>query len=80
MHPVPHEYPVCPGELSVNRLDCSDCDPVIEDHLLATPFVGGAAQFCSGLLRGKITKTTMKTKKAAHAPLFLINGNCATLA
>jgi hypothetical protein len=38
MHPIPHECPVCHGELSINRLVCRECDTVIEGRFLAAPF------------------------------------------
>ncbi|MGH2581849.1 MAG: DUF2089 domain-containing protein [Anaerolineales bacterium] len=38
MHPIPHECPVCKGELIINRLICRECDTVIEGRFLAAPF------------------------------------------
>jgi len=38
MHPIPHECPVCKGELTINRLFCRECDTVIEGRFLAAPF------------------------------------------
>lgn len=37
MHPIPHECPVCHGELNVTRLVCRECDTVIEGRFLAGP-------------------------------------------
>jgi hypothetical protein len=38
MHPIPHECPVCHGELNVTRLVCRECETVIEGRFLAAPF------------------------------------------
>lgn len=38
MHPIPHECPVCHGELNVTRLVCRECDTAIEGRFLSGPF------------------------------------------
>jgi hypothetical protein len=38
MHPIPHECPVCHGELNVTRLVCRECDTSIEGRFMAGPF------------------------------------------
>lgn len=38
MFPIPHECPVCHGELLVNRLVCRECDTVIEGRFISGPF------------------------------------------
>jgi hypothetical protein len=38
MHPIPHECPVCHGELNITRLVCRECDTAIEGRFLAGPF------------------------------------------
>lgn len=38
MHPIPHECPVCHGELNITRLVCRECDTSIEGRFLAGPF------------------------------------------
>ncbi len=38
MHPIPHECPVCHGELNVTRLVCRECDTAIEGRFMAGPF------------------------------------------
>jgi len=64
MHPIPHECPVCPGELSVNRFDCSHCDPIIEGHFLG-PLSGlnGKQLNFAETFHGARSRTSMKTKK-----------------
>lgn len=38
MHPVPHECPVCHGELIVSRLVCRECETAIEGRFETGPF------------------------------------------
>lgn len=38
MHPIPHECPVCGGELIINRLSCRECDTVIEGRFVTGVF------------------------------------------
>ena len=38
MHPLPSECPVCHSELSITRLNCPECDTVIEGHFFSGPF------------------------------------------
>lgn len=38
MHPIPHECPVCHGELNITKLVCRECDTSIEGRFLAGPF------------------------------------------
>ncbi len=38
MHPVPHECPVCHGELIVSRLVCRECETTIEGRFETGPF------------------------------------------
>lgn len=38
MFPIPHECPVCHGELLVTRLVCRECDTAIEGRFISGPF------------------------------------------
>lgn len=38
MHPVPHECPVCHGELLVSRMVCRECETAIEGRFESGPF------------------------------------------
>lgn len=38
MHPIPSECPVCHSELTVTRLNCRECDTVIEGRFISGPF------------------------------------------
>ncbi|MBX3048006.1 MAG: DUF2089 domain-containing protein [Anaerolineales bacterium] len=38
MYPIPHECPVCHGELHITRLVCRECDTAIEGRFLAGAF------------------------------------------
>lgn len=38
MHPIPHECPVCHGELNVTRLVCRECDTAIEGRFESGQF------------------------------------------
>jgi hypothetical protein len=61
MHPIPHECPVCHGELNITRLVCRECDTAIEGRFLAGPFSRLSAEqvhFVEAFVRneGKITR------------------------
>ena len=38
MHPIPHECPVCHGELVATRLVCRECETAIEGRFESGPF------------------------------------------
>ncbi len=38
MYAIPHECPVCHGELNITKLICRECDTAIEGRFLAGPF------------------------------------------
>ncbi len=38
MHTIPHECPVCHGELLVSRLVCRECETAIEGRFESGPF------------------------------------------
>jgi hypothetical protein len=38
MHPIPGQCPVCGGELALTRLECRQCDTVIQGRFHAGPF------------------------------------------
>jgi hypothetical protein len=61
MHPIPHECPVCHGELNITKLVCRECETVIEGRFLGGPFSGLSEEqitFVEAFVRneGKITR------------------------
>jgi hypothetical protein len=61
MYPIPHECPVCHGELLVNRLVCRECDTAIEGRFVSGPFTRlseDQLHFVEAFVRneGKITR------------------------
>lgn len=61
MHPVPHECPVCHGELLVSRLVCRECETAIEGRFESGPFARLSEEqlhFVEAFVRneGKITR------------------------
>lgn len=61
MYPIPHECPVCHGELLVSRLVCRECDTVIEGRFASGPFTRLSEEqlhFVEAFVRneGKITR------------------------
>ena len=38
MHPLPGDCPVCGGELILSRLECRECDVIIEGRFHSGPF------------------------------------------
>ncbi|MEX1071853.1 MAG: DUF2089 domain-containing protein [Anaerolineales bacterium] len=61
MHPIPHECPVCHGELNITRLVCRECETAIEGRFLAGPFARLSEEqlnFVEAFVRneGKITR------------------------
>lgn len=61
MHALPHECPVCGGELIVNRLSCRECDTAIEGRFISGVFARlneEQVHFVEAFVRneGKITR------------------------
>ena len=61
MHPIPHECPVCHGELNITRLVCRECETAIEGRFESGPFARLSAEqihFVEAFVRneGKITR------------------------
>ena len=61
MHPIPHECPVCGGELVINRLSCRECETVVEGRFVTGVFARLSqeqAHFVEAFVRneGKITR------------------------
>jgi hypothetical protein len=61
MHAIPHECPVCGGELIINRLTCRECDTAIEGRFFTGAFARLSEEqmhFVEAFVRneGKITR------------------------
>jgi len=61
MHTIPHECPVCQGELLVTRLVCRECETAIEGRFESGPFARLSEEqlhFVEAFVRneGKITR------------------------
>ena len=61
MHPIPHECPVCHGELSITRLVCRQCETAIEGRFESGPLARLSEEqihFVEAFVRneGKITR------------------------
>jgi len=61
MHPIPHECPVCHGELIVTRLVCRECETAIEGRFESGTFTRLSEEqlhFVEAFVRneGKITR------------------------
>ncbi|MCW5876918.1 MAG: DUF2089 domain-containing protein [Anaerolineales bacterium] len=61
MYAIPHECPVCHGELNVTRLVCRECDTAIEGRFTTGPFARLSEEqlhFVEAFVRneGKITR------------------------
>lgn len=61
MHPIPHECPVCHGELNITRLVCRECETAIEGRFESGPFARLSEEqihFVEAFVRneGKITR------------------------
>lgn len=61
MHAIPHECPVCGGEMIVNRLTCRECDTAVEGRFVTGAFARlseDQMHFVEAFVRneGKITR------------------------